>query len=136
VNSSLQKLDLRTNYIEALGVTAISGALKVNSSLQELRLCSNQIGSSGAASIAEALMQNSTLQHLDLRLNSIGDAGAAAIDQSLECSILRLGQHLNGHFPEVLFEESLIRQHRFLFKLSEMGLRSFSMTYSMAACSW
>jgi hypothetical protein len=56
----------------------------------------------------------------------MGDA-AAAFEDSVERSLLRLEQNVNGHFPKVLLT-IVTRKHGFLNVLSDMRFRSFVMS--------
>lgn len=112
--TSLVKLDLRYNDINAAGITVISRSLvgtnvqylylegniigdegctamvdfllkkEENSQIREIFLGANQIQSSGAASLASLLYVNKNISKIYLEGNNIGANGAAAFCEVLE----------------------------------------------------
>jgi Leucine-rich repeat (LRR) protein len=75
--SSLKKLNLKRNNINAEGAVMIVKALEQchNIELTYLDLSINKIGDAGAARVAKLLRQCPKLTHLDLSLNKISDKG-------------------------------------------------------------
>jgi Ran GTPase-activating protein (RanGAP) involved in mRNA processing and transport len=68
-NSTLQKLELRSNNIGVEGATTLADALAINSKLQVLCLDCNNIGHGGTMAIVKALPTNNVALN-DLRLIS------------------------------------------------------------------
>jgi Ran GTPase-activating protein (RanGAP) involved in mRNA processing and transport len=79
-SSSLQSLNLTSNFIGVDGAQAIGEAFVHLTTLKELRLCRNPFGNAGIALLAMGLASNnnnnSTLQKLSLKQCSIGTEGA------------------------------------------------------------
>ena len=63
-------------FITAKGAKCISEAIQVNTTLQKLDLLSNFISDDGVAAISDSLKINVSLQELNLRNNNITDVGA------------------------------------------------------------
>jgi hypothetical protein len=84
VNTTLEVLNLRNNFIGDSGVRCLAEALPFNSTLKELYLdYNNKIGTEGARWLGDALRVNSTLKVLNLAYNFIGDAGAQWLADAL-----------------------------------------------------
>jgi Ran GTPase-activating protein (RanGAP) involved in mRNA processing and transport len=82
-SSTLQTLQLGSNFLGAAGAELLACELRVNTSLTQLGMFNTAIGDSGAAFLAAALRVNNTLRSLDLALNGIGPAGAASLASAL-----------------------------------------------------
>lgn len=78
-NKHLRSLDLRENYIGALGLGAIVRALETNFALTYLCLSDNEVDSQTVQILADNMCTNQTLRELVLRHNQIDDNGAVAI---------------------------------------------------------
>ena len=84
VNTTLTKLALTNNNIDAAGAASLAEATKVNTTLTKLLLSHNNIGDAGAASLAKAMKVNKTLTQLYLTRNNIGDAGTASLAEAMK----------------------------------------------------
>ena len=82
-NTTLQKLDLDLNTIDAKGAAKLALALRSNHTLLELNLENCNIDTCGACHLATAFHTNHTLQQLHLGYNMIGDEGASAFATAL-----------------------------------------------------
>jgi len=110
-NNTIKILEIGSNGISAIGVSAIAGALSNHLSLEQLSIESNPIQDDGARQLAgvltsnqkllllalnrcglsdeganqfaEALKRNATLIELDLGVNKIADAGASKLAEAL-----------------------------------------------------
>jgi len=72
-NSTLQILNLYSNFIGDEGAIALAATVKQNTTLKVLVLGGNKIGDQGAHAIANALKQNRTMNKLASENNNIGD---------------------------------------------------------------
>jgi len=91
--SSLKKLNLKRNNINAEGAVMIVKALEQcrNIELTYLDLSINKIGDTGAARVAKLLRQCPELTHLDLSLNKISDKGIKRLTSVIsKCQNLKL----------------------------------------------
>jgi Ran GTPase-activating protein (RanGAP) involved in mRNA processing and transport len=64
-------IGLDVNSIGPVGVKSVAEALKVNSTLQTIDLLSNWIRNEGAKALAEAVKVNRVLQKIKLGVNDI-----------------------------------------------------------------
>ena len=99
-NSTLCRLNLRTNGIGAPGAAAVAEALQLEScSLTSLNLRDNAVMAVGAAALAAALKTNTSLLELDLSENLVKEGGAAAIGEALasaNATLASLNMRYNG----------------------------------------
>ncbi len=79
----LEKLDMSSNSITAVGITLLADFLATNPRLKDLDLSKNNLNDSDAALIANALRSNTRLRNLDLKLNNINDAGEEVLRRLL-----------------------------------------------------
>ena len=82
-NTTLERLELSGNAVDADGAAALADALASSTSLKILNLSDNYIGAAGALSLASALRQNQSLVELRARANELGDEGVGAICEAL-----------------------------------------------------
>jgi Ran GTPase-activating protein (RanGAP) involved in mRNA processing and transport len=96
-NTTLRKLDLRSNDIGVEGALSIATLVKASTSLTCLHLGMNGIGNFGAESLAHGL-EFSSIQNLDLSDNGIDVEGARAIAKVLKTntSIQELNLYFNS----------------------------------------
>ena len=82
--SSLQRVDVSSNYLGNKGAEAIANILKQCSLLLELNVASNHIGSDGAMALAKALKTCTKLEKLVFHSNDIGTEGVQSLAKSME----------------------------------------------------
>ena len=82
-NTTLERLELSGNAVDAAGAAALAEALASSTSLKALNLSDNYVGAAGALSLASALRQNQSLVELRARANELGDEGVGAICEAL-----------------------------------------------------
>ncbi|XP_019620314.1 PREDICTED: leucine-rich repeat-containing protein 74B-like isoform X2 [Branchiostoma belcheri] len=82
-NTTILKLNLRDNWLEAQGGKYIAEMLVENCYIHDLDLSYNKIGNDGAEPIAEMLQDNSTLDRVLLSGNGFGDKAAEAFAEAI-----------------------------------------------------
>lgn len=100
--TSLRKLDLAANRIDAKGADKLAEALKGNMTMLEfLNLSYNSLHDEGTAKLADALKQNKApyLQDLNLGMNEIGPAGCRAVamvlkERSSDLQVLNMSRNV------------------------------------------
>jgi hypothetical protein len=108
-NTSLQKLNLRDNFITSTGVGVLLDTMENSRHITDLDLRYNTIGNEGASFLARALGNNAlpNLTRLSLSYCGIGDDGFIALVSALEqnTSLLQLDlRHSRSHgFTERAF---------------------------------
>ncbi|XP_033628427.1 leucine-rich repeat-containing protein 74B-like isoform X1 [Asterias rubens] len=75
-NTTICKLNLSDNWLDAEGGIAIADMLKENCYITELDLSENRLGNAGAKALCEMLLQNNTVTHLTLTGNNFEDKSA------------------------------------------------------------
>lgn len=98
-NTTLIKLDLRTNDLTDPSITLLMNVLTVaRTNLKSLNLSDNRIGETAATSVGKMLETNDKLTHLWLETNQINDQGVEAIATALQKSNRTLEQlYLSGN---------------------------------------
>lgn len=81
---TLEKLDLRGNWIEGEGGEAVARMLEENDYVTDVCLADNRLGLMGAQSLCRMLNTNAGLRRLDISDNGFGTVEAAVIAQALE----------------------------------------------------
>jgi hypothetical protein len=80
----LEKISIRSNFIDNIGITVIAESLENNSSLRELDLSDNLICEDGVSALATVLRHpNFALTSLHINENTIGDIGINALTDAL-----------------------------------------------------
>lgn len=83
-NITVEKLNLKGNWIQGEGGQAVSRMLEENDYITELNLGDNKLGKEGAISICKMLDVNTTLRVLDLSDNGFEDSDAAIFAETIE----------------------------------------------------
>jgi hypothetical protein len=94
INTSMQKLRLRSNFSSVPFASEFVSGLKHNVGLTLLDLSHNKLGPDGARLIAGALAQNTSLRYLDVSENNIRSEGAQALAKMLETNSGLLGLNI------------------------------------------
>ncbi|XP_072331733.1 uncharacterized protein lrrc74b isoform X1 [Scyliorhinus torazame] len=82
-NTSVLKLNLKDNWLEAEGARAISEMLKDNCYITDVDLSDNQLGVEGARAIASMLLENLTLTRAILSGNYFDDHAAMLLAEAI-----------------------------------------------------
>ncbi|XP_078410583.1 uncharacterized protein lrrc74b [Cetorhinus maximus] len=85
-NTSVVKLNLKDNWLEAEGARAIAEMLKDNCYITDVDLSDNQLGVEGARAIASMLMENLTLTTAILSGNYFDDHAAVFLAEAISSS--------------------------------------------------
>ncbi|XP_078083382.1 uncharacterized protein lrrc74b isoform X1 [Mustelus asterias] len=85
-NTSVLKLNLKDNWLEAEGARAIAEMLKDNCYITDVDLSDNQLGVEGARAIASMFMENLTLTRATLSGNYFDDHAAVLLAEAISTS--------------------------------------------------
>ncbi|XP_078277398.1 uncharacterized protein lrrc74b [Rhinoraja longicauda] len=96
-NTTILKMNLKDNWMEAGGAQAIAEMLKENCYITDVNLSDNQLGFDGAQAISTMLMENAFLFRIALSGNNFDDHAATllaeAISNSLKLQFLDLSHN-------------------------------------------
>ncbi|CAL8249023.1 unnamed protein product [Merluccius merluccius] len=117
-NTSIQKLNMRDNWMEGMGGAAMAEMLKENCYITEVDLSDNRLAERGARAVGAMLRENTTLVGLALSGNLLGERGAQHLGsalvantklQNLDLSHNGLGENAGESIGECLSENSGLR---------------------------
>ena len=83
-NSTIRKLDLSSNGLEAGDCNTLAEAIKHNSTITQLDLSDNDLGTTDFATLAEAIKHNSSITNLNLSHNELFDADCTALAEVIK----------------------------------------------------